>query len=211
MNSGYHTETLAPQQQLCDRWQRRAWPLRLLRTRSFPMCIAVADPDGDLPWNVTPDDTDAHFHIYVIAAAVQGFGSDQAWVDSPQGWAYGPKPQAILPSFTAALAAEGFASGGNVVLPGSLGHWNSATTDLAETPQGPVPQSVAAGDNVYLGIAAQAKRMQLTYPLQPNDVIDVQLIGHSRGSAVIDRAFQDLVDTANLPQEPLHSSTVIIR
>ena len=73
------------------------------------------------------------------------------------------------------LAAEGFASEGNVVLP-DVGHWNSLTTDPAETPQGPVPQSVAAGDNLYISIAAHAQSMLLTYPLQKNDVIDVNLM-----------------------------------
>jgi hypothetical protein len=140
----------------------------------LPYVLAVADPEDQLPANVTTDSTLAHFQIYTIAAVTHGqeFSND------------GPASAPWVGCIVAGLQAEGY----NKVLPV---YWNSWPPGAGQTQ--------AAGANMYNQIVAAAS--SLSGFLQPNDIIDVQLIGHSRGASVIGVAMQDLVtNSQSIPQ-----------
>jgi hypothetical protein len=68
-------------------------------------------------------------------------------------------------------------------------HWRSVLLKPGQTQQ--------AGDTLYQEILADADCINLN----TNDVIDVQLIGHSRGAAVIAEAMQDVVNEGT-PSQP---------
>ena len=139
----------------------------------LPYVLAVADPQEQLPPGVTTDSTQAYFRIYTIATVTHG----QEF--SNQGAASAPWVQSIV----SGLQSEGFDS----VIPV---YWTSFP---------PAPgQTQAAGTDMYNQIVAAASRLS---GLQENDIIDVQLIGHSRGASVIGVAMQDLItNPPNIPQ-----------
>ena len=127
---------------------------------SLPYVLAVVDPNGQLPADVTTDSSQADFRIYTIAAVTHGFTftpGNPAWVEP----------------MVKAIQAQGF----NDVFPV---YWNASAGS---------GQTKIAGDQMFEQIVANADCLP---GLQDNDIIDVQLIGHSRGSAVIDRAMLDL-------------------
>jgi len=169
--SGRHqlTETLSGE--VIDRSNRVDLISPLAPDPPLPYVLAHADPEQALPAGVSTDSTEAHFRIYVIGAVVQGFGPDEAWVDSLGGWTYGKAP---MQSLTVFLEQHGY----DVVI-GK--HWNSLRPVRG--------QAVKAGDELFQTIEDDARGLG---SLQPNDVIDVHLIGHSRGSAVIDQTMNDL-------------------
>ena len=171
LTSGYHTETLAlSNSSVTDGNVVLAAPLA--PDPQLSDVIAVADPDGNQPWNFTPDNTDAHFHIYVIGAVVQGFGADQSWVEQMTGALYKETYEKVFPV-----------------------HWHS----LAIEPG----WAVEAGNNLYTQIVEYTA--SIVSELEKNDVIDVHLIGHSRGAAVIDQTMIDLdIFTSLLPPQLAH-------
>ncbi len=138
---------------------------------SLPYVLAVVvDEQGNVPADVTVDETQAHFKIWVIADVTYGFsltGTPPAWAQQMANALQSPLPAGA--SFNSALAFD----------------WNSGLFT------GP-GQTIVGGDLLYKQILGQASA--LASQLGTNDVIDVQLIGHSRGSAVIGQAMQDLVD-----------------
>ncbi len=145
---------------------------------SLPYVLAVVvDAQGKVPTDLTVDDSQAHFKIWVIADVTQGFGSsDQSWVQQMASLLSGPP----FPSQAGYNSAMPF-------------YWNSFR---------PLPgQTVSGGNSLYEQILGQAAGLKPD--LGENDVIDVQLIGHSRGSAVIGQAMQDLVSNLNTEEPAL--------
>ena len=142
---------------------------------ALPYLLAVADPNNQLPSDVGKDSTQGHFQIYTIAAVTHGQETSN---DAPNSAPW------VLD-----MASELMADGYNKVIPL---YWNSFL---------PAPgQAFAGGVNMYNKIVAAATALAAT-GLQPNDIIDVLLIGHSRGSAVIGTAMQFLVNLPpNIPQ-----------
>ncbi len=141
----------------------------------LPYVLAVAT---NVPDNVAVNESDAHFRIYVIGAVSVGFQFGVTADNSnPPDW---------VNSMAAALGPGpgGYAA----VIPFSWasGKWDSDAV-------------YRAGTNLYLDIAGAA--WGLENQLQPNDVIDVQLIGHSRGSVVIGLAMEELLESS--PNEQL--------
>ena len=136
----------------------------------LPFVLAVVDPDRRLPADVTADSTAAHFRIYTIAAVTHG----QLFPGvSPSEW--------MVP-VTGGLKAEGY-------------------DDVVSTSWNTFPpwagQAQAAGADMCNHVVAAAGGLS---GLQPNDIIDVQLIGYSRGASVIGVAMNDLV--TNSPNDP---------
>jgi hypothetical protein len=149
---------------------------------ALPYVLAVADPQQQLPAYVTTNSSQAYFHIYTIAAVTHG-----------QEWSHDSASQAPwVGQIADGLKEEGY----TVVLPI---YWDSLL---------PAPgQTTAAGTDMYNQIIAAAQDMpsilasEQLPALQPNDIIDVQLIGHSRGASVIGVAMNDLVnDSTAIPQ-----------
>ena len=138
----------------------------------LPYVLAVADPEDQLPADVTTDSTQASFQIYTIAAVTHG---QQFPFTGPPSW---------VGCMVTGLRAEGY----NAVVPV---YWNTLP---------PAPgQAQAAGTVMYNDIVAAAAGFS---GIPTNDIIDVQLIGHSRGASVIGVAMNDLVNNAqaNIPQ-----------
>ena len=141
---------------------------------SLPYVLAVVvDAQGNAPADVTVDETQAHFKIWVIADVTYGF---QLPGSTPPIWPTSMAFGLIGAGYNSALAFT----------------WNASSWKPGQT--------VSGGDQLYLQILQQADL--LSSKLGENDVIDVQLIGHSRGSAVIAQAMQDLADVLS-PEEPL--------
>ncbi|MGO9915982.1 MAG: invasin domain 3-containing protein [Isosphaeraceae bacterium] len=139
---------------------------------SRPYVLAVIeDGDGNLPTNLTIDESQAHFKIWVIADVTYGF----SLTGEPPAWA-----QQIATALDTPRGAGG--AGYNSAL---IKKWSSGLTT------GP-GEAVEGGDALCQQVAEQAAAIE--GELGKNDVIDVQLIGHSRGAAVIGVAMQELVE-----------------
>ena len=139
---------------------------------SHPYVFVASNPNNALN-EANYDDDLAHFKVWVIADVTYGFSLTGA----PPDWAQ-QMANALMKDarFDSALALD----------------WNSGlTTGPGET--------VLGGNKLYEQILEQADA--LDSQLGTDDVIDVQLIGHSRGSAVIGQAMQDLVNQLS-PEEP---------
>jgi uncharacterized repeat protein (TIGR03803 family) len=131
---------------------------------ALPYVLAVADPMMALPSDIKTDSSQGYFRIYTIAAVTHG-----------QQFSNKPSAAAWVGQVASGLSAQGY----DRVIPF---YW---TTWL------PAPgQAQAAG----MTLAAQVQSQAASFSgLQPNDIIDVQLIGHSRGSSVIGVAMNALV------------------
>jgi uncharacterized repeat protein (TIGR03803 family) len=134
---------------------------------ALPYVLAVADPMMALPSDIKTDSSQGYFRIYTIAAVTHG-----------QQFSNKPSAAAWVGQVASALSSEGY----DRVIPF---YW---TTWL------PAPgQAQTAG----MTLAAQVQSQAASFSgLQPNDIIDVQLIGHSRGSSVIGVAMNALVGTS---------------
>jgi probable HAF family extracellular repeat protein len=132
---------------------------------------AVADPDGVLQ-GFTIDNSQGYFHQYVIGAVSVGY---KPFEIIPDGWV---KPMAD------SLQATGY---DGVVIP--FARWHSGKKDPTKI--------VAAGDKLAALVMDQVDGLA---GLKPNDVIDVHLIGHSRGSVVISEAMTELLADDPLAQ-----------
>jgi Repeat of unknown function (DUF5650)/Invasin, domain 3/Immunoglobulin I-set domain len=144
---------------------------------ALPYALAVVvDAQGKVPTNVTVEESQAHFKIFIIGAIVPGFnGSDLSWV------------QTMRDALQQAYGTDG------TTFPFS---WQ-------DTSPYPLFPAVRAGDALYVDIVAVAGGV-IPDLLQEdvNAVIDVQLIGHSRGASVIGQAMHDLVAySASLPAQ----------
>jgi dUTPase len=140
----------------------------------LPYVLAVVDPNQILPSDISTDrgDSTGNFRIYTIAAVAQGF----SFAPGLAGW--------VQPMVND-LLAQGY----NEAFPID---WNSSLQSLEPG------QTQLGGDQLFQEIVAAATDLENCYSLNSDDIIDVQLIGHSRGSAVIDRAIEDLLASQDL-------------
>ncbi len=146
-------------------------PLSPDPSRPYVLAVVV-DAQGNPPTDLTVDEARAHFKIWVIADVTYGF---QLPLSPPPDLAvqYDPPADAGRLRFGSRIHMERFHA-------------------FARRDGG-------GGNLLYQQILGQADA--LNSQLGTNDVIDVQLIGHSRGSAVIGQAMQDLVNKL-APEEP---------
>jgi len=143
---------------------------------AHPYVLAVADPA-----NVTRASDGAHdtasFRVYVIAAVVPGFGESDP--STPPQW---------VQDMAAALHTPQNGPGFYQVIPFG---WQS----LAPTPGLAVQAGITLADEIKTAAQTMSKNLHL----KSTDVIDVTLIGHSRGTVVIGVAMQQL-ETGVIPQ-----------
>jgi hypothetical protein len=137
--------------------------------------LAVADPDHVLN-GVTIDNSRAHYRDYIIAAVSVGFDARSLFTSDPPDW-------------VVAMASSLEAAGYDRAIPFS---WDSASPEpgLAE----------AAGFALVKQLESEIN--QAAQGLDPNDVIDLHLIGHSRGTVVVSQALQHLGEF--LPEQVQH-------
>ena len=139
----------------------------------LPYVLAVADPRRTLPASITIDNSQAHFRIYIIADVTQGFGPTKA------SWVSDMVGQLQAAKYDSVQRFD----------------WNT----LDPTPD----ETVKGGDALYDQLIAQANKLMVVKNVTPYDVIDVQLIGHSRGTAVVGRAMRDLTNMISTTPIPL--------
>ncbi len=167
---GHYTQIVSFNQQS----NQSALAAPLVPDGSLPYVLAVAGANGTLPQSVSVDNSQGHFAIYTVGAVVPGFLSDvstPSWLDP------------MAESLSSAYGSHGLA----FALP-----WNATET---------VPgQVTAAAQMLYQDILGAASFLISANALQPNDIIDVQLIGHSRGGDVVDQAMQYLTTASGLGQ-----------
>jgi N-acetylneuraminic acid mutarotase len=140
----------------------------------MPYVLAVADPYQQL-LNVTTDSSAGHFHVYVIGAVVPGF--------APFAWGGTPTPDTWVQTMADSLMADGYYSA--IAFAWASGKWDGSALDQAAT-------------NLYQEIFIAAQGIP---NLETNDVIDIHLIGHSRGAVVIGRTMAQLI--ASPPNDQL--------
>ncbi len=147
---------------------------------ALPYVLAVVvDANGNVPTDLAVDESEAHFEIYIIGAVSVGFQLGVTDDNAP--------PPDWVDDMADALGPED-GNGYSAVIPFG---WASGKLDS---------QAVyRAGTALYNDIVQAAQG--LSSQLEPNDVIDVHLIGHSRGSVVIDLAMNQLL--AAPPDEQL--------
>jgi hypothetical protein len=137
----------------------------------FGYVLAVADPVPSIPPTVaTPgigiDSSAAYYHEYVIGAVSVGFTISVPWSADPPDW---------VQNMASSLMAAGY----DKVIPYT---WQSDS---------PLPGLAAAAGDVLYGQILDA--ISSLGSLGNNDVVDIHLIGHSRGAVVISEAMLDLV------------------
>jgi probable HAF family extracellular repeat protein len=133
----------------------------------FPYVHAVADPQGKLVGVIT-ESSKAYFRVYVIGAVVPGFDISSGFSSSAPGW---------VQTMATSLGPQGV--GYDEVIPF---FWQSGLINREP--------ATDAGDRLAQQIIAAASSIP---NLQPDDTIDVHLIGHSRGATVISQAMQFLL------------------
>ena len=134
---------------------------------SLPYVLAVVvDAQGNAPADLTVDETQAHFKIWVIADVTYGF--------SPHRYTTGV-------ATADGQRVQGRCRKGPTTIRLLAFDWNSGLST------GQVKRSSAG---MSFTSRFWDRLTQLNSQLGTNDVIDVQLIGHSRGSAVIGQAMK---------------------
>jgi probable HAF family extracellular repeat protein len=154
-----------------------ALPVGLPWNTDMPYVLAVANPDNSVVEASTTNDT-AFYRTYVIGAVSVGFDPATLF-NNPL---FTVTSDWVKEMATALKQVDGYWD----AIPFS---WDSASRR---------PQAVIdAGEQLFYDI----KQRALSIPdLKPNDVIDVHLIGHSRGSVVISEVAQYLAGPVAFPQ-----------
>jgi hypothetical protein len=144
----------------------------------LPYVLAIANPDNSVVETTTANDT-AFFRTYVIGAVSIGFDFRSRYSSTPPSWAN--------------TMASDLVQVDHYIGPPLAFTWDSTVKD---------PQPIRdAGRAFYDSIAFEAASITNQLHLNDNDVIDVQMIGHSRGAVVVSEAMQSLINNAgNFPQ-----------
>jgi hypothetical protein len=132
---------------------------------AHPYVLAVADPGGVV---AKSDETNnvGSFRTFVIGAVAHGLELT-------------PGTPAWIGVMAASLRREGY----DAAIPFDWSTFSSL----------PFPGATAlAGQRLAAAVAATAQQLQLQPQFHPGDVIDLHLIGHSRGAVVISQAALDL-------------------
>jgi len=134
---------------------------------SYTHVLAVADPDGALNGNDATNPPTASFQIHVLAVIAHGYSLDLK------------AAQAANTQYATQLQNTGYEQGIA---------WNWASTTSKGTKKQPIAQLIpdSAADLVK-AIDADAQKISA-----PDDVVDVNFIGYSRGTVLISEALEDL-------------------
>jgi probable HAF family extracellular repeat protein len=136
--------------------------------------LAVADPDGSLAAaGYASDSNQATFRIYTIGAVSEGFSPGLPWITAPNEW---------VQTMADTLQSDGY---DETIAFG----WHSATPDSSEV-----------GDAIFDLENQITQAVNNLGPLQDNDVIDLHLIGHSRGSVVVSGTMIEVLGSIGMPQ-----------
>jgi hypothetical protein len=134
---------------------------------SYKYVLAVADPGSSLQ-GFGADSAKGYYRNYVIGAVSVGY--------NPTAWGQDPPPD-----WVGVMADSLGVAGYDAVIPFS---WASGL---------PSSQAILDAGDALTGQVLQA--IDSFGGLQPNDVVDLHLIGHSRGSVVISLAMQELLNS----------------
>lgn len=143
-----------------------------------PYVLAVADPGGTIGEATTANNT-ASFRTYVIGAVVPGF--------APSAWSqYSTPPEWATDMANALQTVDGYRTV-------EAFRWASGS---------PIPNAIiVAGQALFTEIESDAEAIP---GLRSNDVIDVHLIGHSRGTVVISEVAQHMLDNLGVVPQMDH-------
>jgi hypothetical protein len=138
--------------------------------QSLPYIVVVADGDNNVAEDPASTNV-AYFHTFVLGAVAHGFNSTSS---------------TTTPTWETRMANELL----------TVDHYDTviafnwmATAGLKKS-----GQAVAAGDQLYSQIVVAADNLAAGHA---GDVVDLHLIGHSRGAVVVNRALRDLVGTTD--------------
>lgn len=136
---------------------------------AFPFIVVQANPGGSIAESNYGDNT-ASFETHVLGVVVSGseFDLPLLWLNTPPAWE--------MQMVTALQQQDGY----QAVLPFN---W----VRLSILPSALAPQWAA--DQLAQQVTQQANQLAAQHP---GDVVDVNFIGHSRGTVVIGEALQDL-------------------
>jgi hypothetical protein len=155
---------------------------------AHPYVLVVANPSGTVPESdARPGDQNdvASFRKWTIGAVTNGLLP----LGDLQLDLFGDWVTAMAHSLQSLISPEGTTVGYDDVIPFIWGN----TSNL------PIPGlAIAAGQHLTQMVRDHAQ--SLAAQMGPNDVIDLHLIGHSRGAIVISQAFLDLMKDGGIPQ-----------
>ncbi len=138
---------------------------------ALPFIVVVADPNGSVPEGNSSDNT-ASFETHVLGVVVHGYDSNLLL--------------GTLPHWVTNMAAA---------LQQTDGYQSAIAFNWVRSSGLPLPdQATRAGDRLEQQVVARANQLAAQHP---GDVVDVNFIGHSRGTVVISRALQDQVGTTD--------------
>ena len=144
--------------------------------------VTTADDQGTFDPADETSPPYSSFRIWLVGAVAHGLDGD-GW--SPTSPSYFPAPYL---NWVDTMASQLQTSDGYDV--GIPFHWEKQSVSKQ------TDQTVIAGASLALDVEQTAT--VLAYELGPNDVIDVNFIGYSRGAVVVSRALQEL-DSTTIP------------
>jgi hypothetical protein len=136
----------------------------------FKYVLAVVDPVRSVP-GIGVDNSDAHYRNYIVGAVSVGY--------DPFAWGQDHAPDDWVQKMASSIGPDGAGYDGAIAF-----GWASG-----------LPSSQAIIDAGHNLTAQVLLKVQSFTGLQENDVVDVHMIGHSRGSVVISLAMQDLLES----------------
>ncbi|HET6879419.1 MAG TPA: hypothetical protein VFI31_04670, partial [Pirellulales bacterium] len=179
--------------------------------------IATADDDGSLSSDDAYDPPQDEFRILLVADVTHGFTapsglnyvtqaltSNSLFPETPQAWVDTTASELAGDNYDAAFGFHWEQISNKTLPPGLSGGYFAELAgfqmaqQLIREIESPSPTDISASllltattsTNAYSGAG------ETTWDQPgPNDVVDVQFIGHSRGSVVISQALMDLSDT----------------
>jgi hypothetical protein len=148
----------------------------LLPDASHEFVTVVANPGKTIQEQSYANDT-SYFQVFVLGAISHGL------MDPFDG-----SPSGVIPTWESTMAATLKASTNN----GGEGYNDVIPFNWTTTSNTPLPgEAVAAGQQLANVIATEATQFESQHI---GNVVDLDLIGHSRGTVVVSQAVQDLVN-----------------
>lgn len=138
--------------------------------QSLPYIVVVANSDNGVTEDPSSTNT-AYFRTWELGAVAHGFNSGSS---------------TTTPTWETRMAGE-LVTNDHYDQAIAFNWMSTAGTKKAG-------QATAAGDNLYKQLVAAADKLAAGHK---GDVVDLSLIGHSRGAVVVSRAAQDLVGTTD--------------
>lgn len=141
---------------------------------ALPFIVVVANPGGSIAESSTADNT-ASFETHVLGVVVHGFALDLAAL------LFNTPPEWELQMAAALQQTDGYEA---VIA------FNWVRLSILPFP-GPIQ---LAGSELFQQVVTEADQLAAEHP---GDVVDINFIGHSRGTVVISEVLQDLVGTGD--------------